>query len=130
MIGFLWWHINLCGLLNAKPISVEEQQKYFSNHIPMYKEVHTFPMDIRPKGNVKAWLELELAYFKAAVQHFSHYATETPCIFGGIGQWQKPFHIHSKPRRNDKCPFPSGHAYDKTYGGVIDLLLANEIQFF
>ena len=33
------------------------------------KRLHTFPKDICPKVNVISWLEFELAYFKAAVQH-------------------------------------------------------------
>ena len=38
----------------------------------------SFPKDIGPKVNVIAWLEFELAYLEAAVQHFSHYTTGTP----------------------------------------------------
>ena len=30
--GLVWWHINLCGLFNAKVILVEEQQWYYLNH--------------------------------------------------------------------------------------------------
>ena len=40
--------------------------------------------------DVIAWLEFELSYFKAAVQHFSHYAMETPSIVYYIGRyWDK-----------------------------------------
>ena len=39
-------------------------------------------MGISLKVNIIAQLEFELAYFKATVQHFSYYATETfPIIF-------------------------------------------------
>ena len=38
--------------------------------------VHIFPKGISPKVNVIAWLEFELVYFEAAVQHFSQYAKE------------------------------------------------------
>ena len=31
------------------------------------------------KVNIIAWLEFEHSYFKATVQHFSHYITGTPC---------------------------------------------------
>ena len=30
------------------------------------------------KVNIVPWLEFELAFFKAAVKHFSHYAMGTP----------------------------------------------------
>ena len=42
------------------------------------KEFHPFSKVIISKVNVIAWLEFELAYFKAIVQHFSHYAMGTP----------------------------------------------------
>ena len=35
----------------------------------------TFPESIRSKVNIIPRLEFELAYFKAAIQHFSHNAT-------------------------------------------------------
>ena len=38
---------------------------------------HTFPKCINPKVNFIARLEFELAFFKATVQYFSHYATGT-----------------------------------------------------
>ena len=41
------------------------------------KGVHAIPKGISPRVNVMIWLDFELAYFKATVQHFSHYATET-----------------------------------------------------
>ena len=42
------------------------------------KGVHTFPEGICPKGNIKAQLEFELAYYDSAVQHFNHFTTRTP----------------------------------------------------
>ena len=42
---------------------------------PSWEGVHAFPMSICPKVNVIARLEFELAYFKSAVQYFSHYTT-------------------------------------------------------
>ena len=36
--------------------------------------VHTFTMKISPKVDIIAWLEFKLAYFEAAVHHFSLYA--------------------------------------------------------
>ena len=40
------------------------------------KGVHTFPKSVSSNVNVIARLEFELAYFEAAVQHISYYATE------------------------------------------------------
>ena len=40
----------------------------------MDKWVHAFLKGIDSKVNVKAWLELELAYHNIAVQHINHYA--------------------------------------------------------
>ena len=42
------------------------------------KEVHTFPKGISLKVNVIVQLELELAYFEAAVLHFNH------CVMGTL----------------------------------------------
>ena len=39
-------------------------------------EIYTFLEDISLKVNVIAGLEFERAYFEAAVQHFSPYATQ------------------------------------------------------
>ena len=36
------------------------------------KRIHAFPKGISSKVNVIARLELELAHFKAAVEHFNH----------------------------------------------------------
>ena len=44
------------------------------------QEVHTFPMSIGPKVNVKAWLEFELAYYDVKVQHINHYE-DSSCFF-------------------------------------------------
>ena len=39
---------------------------------------NTFPNGFIPEVNVLARLELELVYFEAGVQHFSHYSTGIP----------------------------------------------------
>ena len=50
--------------------------------------------------NVIARLEFEPIYFKAAVQHFSHYATETPTLYIEIDKITNalkvmpPIHFH------------------------------------
>ena len=49
-----------------------EQQWYHLTHSLRDKGVYTFPKGISPKVNVIARLEIELAYFKAAVQSLSH----------------------------------------------------------
>ena len=53
---FVWWHINLGRLLNAKTILQEEQYSWED------KGVHTIPKRICPKVNVIARLEFELTY--------------------------------------------------------------------
>ena len=40
--------------------------------------VSTFSKGIRPKVNVIAELEFELAYYNVPIKHVSHYAQETP----------------------------------------------------
>ena len=40
--------------------------------------IQAFPNGIRKKVSVMVRLELELTYFEAAVQHFSHYTSENP----------------------------------------------------
>ena len=45
------------------------------------KEFSTIPKGFSPKGNVIAWLEFELAYFKAIVQYFSHFSMQTLPLF-------------------------------------------------
>ena len=71
------WHINLLGLLNAKTIPVEEQLWYYFTHCCWDLRVHAFPKSMSPKVKVIARLELELAYFMAAVEHVKHHATRT-----------------------------------------------------
>ena len=39
--------------------------------------VHAFPKSSSLKVNIAVGLEFELAYFVAAIQHFSHYAVGT-----------------------------------------------------
>ena len=69
---------NLHGLFNAKAILVEEQQWYYVTQSYGNLRIHTFPKGVSLKVNVIAWLEFELTYFKAPVQHFS---TEVPQIY-------------------------------------------------
>ena len=75
---FVKEQINLCGLFNAKAILVEEHQWCYLTHSWGDKGVlHIFLKGINLKVNVIVQLEVELAYFEAAIQHFSHYATES-----------------------------------------------------
>ena len=41
------------------------------------KRVYSFPNGISPKLDIIAQIELELAYFKAAVQYFNHNTMDT-----------------------------------------------------
>ena len=50
--SFVYWHINLCRLFNAKAIFLEEQYWYYLTHSWEDKGVHTFPKGICPKVNV------------------------------------------------------------------------------
>ena len=74
----VWIHINLHGLFNAKAIFVLEQQWYYLTHRWEGNGVHAFLLVISLKENIIVWLEFELAYFEATVQHFCHYSTGTP----------------------------------------------------
>ena len=61
------------------PKDVEEQPWYYPTH--SWGDIRGF--DIFPKSlqvNVIAWLGFELAYFKAAVQYFSHYTLAIPLL--------------------------------------------------
>ena len=71
---FILWHINLCRLLNAEAIVVEEQQWYYW----MHNGVHTFPTGISSKVNVISRIEFELAYDDVTIQYISYYAKGTP----------------------------------------------------
>ena len=44
------------------------------------KEFYIFPKNISSKMNIVARLDFEPAYNYVAVQHVSHYATETPPV--------------------------------------------------
>ena len=55
--------IKFQGLFNAKAIHVEQQWYYLTR---------SFPKGISLKVNIIARLEFELAFFEAAVPHFSH----------------------------------------------------------
>ena len=74
---FVWWHINLLWLFNAKAILREGQSWYDLTHSWEDKEVHTFSKGICPKGNVIARLMFEPAYYDFTVQHFNHYLTQS-----------------------------------------------------
>ena len=76
LVSFFYQHINLLESFNTKASLVEEQQWYYLTQSWWEKGVHTFLKGISPKVNVIAWLVLELAYFEAAVQYFSHYSME------------------------------------------------------
>ena len=66
--------------MTYQPLRVEEQQSYHLINGWSDKGSVPFPKGISAKVNVIVWQEFELIYFEAAVQHFSHYATETPTI--------------------------------------------------
>ena len=80
LVSFVYWHINLCRLFNAKAILLEEQQSYYLTHSWEDKGVHTFPKGICPKVNVIVRLEYELAYYGSAVHRFNHYTTRIPMM--------------------------------------------------
>ena len=63
------------GYLMQK-LSLWKKLYYLTNSLED-KGVHTFPEGISPKVNTIILLELELAYFKTTVQHFSHYTMVT-----------------------------------------------------
>ena len=71
------------GYLIAKSILQEAQQWYYLTHSWEDKGVHTFPHGIRPKVNVIARLEFDLAYYDSAVHCFNYYITRTPHRKGG-----------------------------------------------
>ena len=67
------------GYLMPMP-SLEKNGKYYKTHScggGTDEEVHTFLKGISSKMNVIERLKFEHAYHDLAVQHFSHYATET-----------------------------------------------------
>ena len=73
---FVYRHINLHGLFNAKTILIEEQQWYSLTYSWGIRGFIPFP-------GVLFWMltvqqEFELAYFNVTDQHFTHYATGTP----------------------------------------------------
>ena len=68
---FVYWHINLHMLSNAKSILLEERLGYYLTHSRENKSTC-------PKVNILARLEFELAYYDFAVYHFNHYTTRTP----------------------------------------------------
>ena len=74
MVSFFKWHINFCWLFNAKAILLDEQEWYYSTY-SREDRVNTFPKSISPKVSVLVWVEFNLVYFKAAVQHVNPYAT-------------------------------------------------------
>ena len=58
-------------------ISEEKQQWYFLTHSWKDKGFHNIPKGIRPKVNIIAQLEFELAYYDVTMQHISYYKIET-----------------------------------------------------
>ena len=80
---FVWWHINLRELFNAKAIFLKEQQWYSLTNSwgRRDKEINIIPWSISPKENVKAQVDFELTYFYVTVQLFNHYTPETQGIF-------------------------------------------------
>ena len=65
------------GYLMLKTSLLKNSKWYYLTHCWGNKGVYTIPKGINPKMNVIAWLEFELAYFKASIQHFSHYTMGT-----------------------------------------------------
>ena len=57
---FIQWHINLCGLFNAKNVLVEEQEWYYLTNSLGDKDVHTFPKDSGPNVYIIVRLEFKL----------------------------------------------------------------------
>ena len=55
----------------------KKRKKKFSRLLGEYG-VYAFPKGISPKVNVVVWLKSKLTYFKATVQHLSHYLTDIP----------------------------------------------------
>ena len=69
--------MNFCGQSHTKANLAEGQQGYYFTYSREDKEVHTFPNGICTKVEIIVLLEFEVAYFEAAVLHFSHYTTRT-----------------------------------------------------
>ena len=65
--SFVYWHINLCGLINVKAILVEEQQWYSFTHSLGDKGVYTFPRGNSLKVNVAAHMVFELTYLSSTL---------------------------------------------------------------
>ena len=74
-LGLVSWHINLCGLFNAKIIFVEEQQWYYLTHSLGDKIVHAFSKRTDLKVNAIARMVFELVYNDSKVELVSNYAT-------------------------------------------------------
>ena len=57
---------------------VEEQQWYYLT-LSWEDKGAPFPKGINPKLYVIVWVEFELAYFEAVVQHFNHWVSKVGC---------------------------------------------------
>ena len=83
MIGSLvYWHINLCGLFNAKAI-LEEQQSYNWIHSCKDNGVHIFPKGISLKVNVIVWL----THYDVTVQYVSQ-------LYGSVSWGLRIYWLH------------------------------------
>ena len=80
---------NFLGNLMSKSSLLKIGSDLFNQYV-VDKEAQTFAKGISSKANVIAWLESELVYFEAVVQHFSPYATGTPHWNGQVIQYIHP----------------------------------------
>ena len=63
------------GYLMSKPSLLKNRSCTIQPIIKWNKGVHTFPMSISQKVNLKAQLEFKLASYDVTVQNVSHYTT-------------------------------------------------------
>ena len=77
---FVYWHINLHGLLKVQSPPLEEQLWYYLTNSWVDKWVHAFPKGISTKVIVRMWLWFEHTYYDVAVQYDNNDALGTsPC---------------------------------------------------
>ena len=50
----------------------EHQWYYFTHSLGGFKQFHAFPKRFKPKGNIRVWLDFELAYNNVEVSHVRH----------------------------------------------------------
>ena len=67
-IGLVWFVVIYCQSHHSRTAVI----LFFINSL-RDKEVHILPKGITLKVNVIAQIEFKLAFFEAAVKHFSHY---------------------------------------------------------